>query len=165
MIRFKIHFESIVERSLYEDYCKFIYESVQRTVKELIDPKKYRVREKLILESSVIKWEGHPPKHIDLAYYVENCLTMTKEDGEYVIHLDDYKVVTGSRTQVSTLVRLLEYGNEKIPPYPVVRRVMYYYYLKYPRLILQFMKARMMKRESVSVRRSTRRKTTKGFRR
>lgn len=162
MIQFKIHFNTKIGRALYEDYCRFIFDSVKQTIHKSIDNRKYKVREKAILESSVIQWDGRPPRHIDLIYYVENCLVMTKEYGEFLIHLDESKVIPNSSTKVSTLIRLLEYGNELIPPYPLVSQVILYFSQAYPNLLLQFMKARMIKRESVSVRRSTRRKIEEG---
>lgn len=143
MISFKIHFDARINQSLYEDYCRFIFDSIQNNIEDLINSRKYKVRERLVLESSVIKWDIRPPSSIDLAKYVKNCLEMVRDKGEYVIQVSPLQKIENSSTKVSTLVRLLEYGNERIPPYPVIRTVMRYYRKFYSRLFIKFIKERM----------------------
>ena len=124
-MQFKIHFDAEVNPGLYRDYCMFLFDKVKESVSDLINPRKYKVREKAVIESSVMRWVV-VPLELDLVYYVENCLELVKVKGEYVIRVRDDLRVRGSRTKVKTLIRLLEYGNEKIPSYPVIRRVLLY---------------------------------------
>lgn len=142
-MQFKIHFDEEINPSLYDDYCEFIFERVKEDLYDLINPLKYRVREKAVIESSVMRWVV-VPRTIDLARYIEDCLEMVKNKGEFVIRVRSDLRVRYSRTSVKTLVRLLEYGNEKIPPYPVVRRVLKYYSLIYKDLLVEFIRERML---------------------
>lgn len=140
---FKIHFETNIYSPLYEDYCKFLYEEIQQSIKDKVDKRKYDVRVPYIINSSVMKWNTKPPATVNLVYYITHCLELSKEKGEYVIRINPRIKVLGSKTKVSTLVRLLEYGNEKIPPLPVVRSVLLYYQVAYPYLLTEFIERRM----------------------
>lgn len=164
-VRFKIHFDEIKDRKLYQEFCEFIYEEVVRSVKESINPLKYHVREKDVLASSLIKWVHRPPKSINLPYYVENCLVLVKEKGEYVIQIDTSMRVHYSKTPVSTLIRLLEFGNEKVKPLPVIRRVLAYYQNNYPYLVKEFIKRKVMNDERVPLRAIARQESTRDYRR
>lgn len=143
-MQFKIHFDQEINQSLYNDYCEFLFEEIKKSVKRLINPLKYRARESLVLKSSVIKWTSKKPKSIDLSSYVENCLEMVRIKGEFVVRVRDDQVVRGSKTKVKTLVRLLEYGNESVPAYPVLRRVLLFYSKVYKDLIVEFIRERML---------------------
>lgn len=155
---FKIHFDKPVSSGLYKDYCDFIFESVkksiERSVEKSTDREKYKVREPFILESSVMKWVVELD-HIDLVYYVTHCLEMVREKGEYVIRVSQSQKVYGSLMKVSTLIKLLEYGNEKLPPLPLIRTVFRYYEENYRYLLPEFLERRMTN-ERVSVRRGSR---------
>lgn len=143
-MQFKIHFDQEINQSLYNDYCEFLFEEIKKSVKRLINPLKYRARESLVLKSSVIKWTSKKPKSINLSSYVENCLEMVRVKGEFVVRIRDDQVVSGSKTKVKTLVRLLEYGNESVPAYPVLRRVLLFYSKVYKDLIVEFIRERML---------------------
>lgn len=142
-MQFKIHFDSDINTDLYEDYCEFLLDRVKDSVHDLINPTKYHIREKYVIESSIMRWVI-VPKSIDLVHYVENCFEMVKYKGEYVIRVRDDLRVHGSKTKVKTLIRLLEYGNDKIPPYPVIRRVLFYYSQVYQDLLIDFIRERML---------------------
>ena len=143
MILFRIHFDSKVHKGLYNSYCKFLFKMIKRTIHSVINPKKYKVREKVLLESSFIKWISYPPKRLDLAKLVENSLVMKRWRGEYIITLDYSKKLRGSTTKVSDIIRLLEYGAPGFPPYPVITRVLLYYSKVYRNLMIKFMKDQM----------------------
>lgn len=145
MLRFKIHFDYKVSPALYEDYSRFIYRAVKRKIAQNINPLKYKIREPYILESSLIQWIGDPPEYIDLTYYINNCLEMRRERGEYVIQLNESLRIPGTYTKVSTLVRMLEYGTNKLPALPNIRRVMLYYSIVYQFQIIEYMKERLLK--------------------
>lgn len=142
-MQFKIHFDQEVNPGLYQDYCDFLFDMIERSVSELINPLKYHVREKSVIESPVIRWIK-VPKTINLVSYVENCLEMVRDKGEYVIRVREDQRVRGSRTKVKTLIRLLEYGNEKIPAYPVIRVVLKTYSKIYQNLLVEFIRERML---------------------
>lgn len=143
-MQFKIHFDQEINQSLYNDYCEFLFEEIKKSVKMLINPLKYRARENLVLKSSVIKWTSKKPKSINLISYVESCLEMVRVKGEFVIRVRDDQVVRGSKTKVKTLIRLLEYGNESVPAYPVLRRVLLLYSKVYKNLLVEFIRERML---------------------
>ena len=63
----------------------------------------------------------------DLFYYITHCLYLHRDRGCYIIALENTTPVRGSRTLVKDLVRLLEYGNEVLPPYPLIREILSYY--------------------------------------
>lgn len=141
-MQFKLHFDQEINPYLYKDYCEFIFDEVKDSVKELIDPRKYKVRQQAVLESSVIKWTK-VPKTISLVYYMTHCLELVKIKSEYVIRVNPKMTLPYSRTKVSLLIRLLEYGNEKIPPLPLLRRVMDYYAKNYQTLFDLFLERKM----------------------
>lgn len=144
MIRFKIPFNPNDDPGFYDDYCRFIFSEVKKSIESLINPLKYRVRQNSIINSSLLVWDTEePPKTIDLVYYVTHCLEMVKVRQEYVIRLNDTNKVSGSSTKVSTLVRLLEYGNEKVDAYPLITRVLNYYKKNYKNLMIKFIRERM----------------------
>lgn len=139
---FRIHFNQEVYPPLYEDYCKFLFEEIKSSIRKSVNPRKYRVREKLVINSKVLKWKV-TPESLDLTKYVNSCLEMVKVKGDYVIRLNQKTKVDGSLTKVSTLIRLLEYGNEKIPPVPTIRNVFRYYSENYGDLLSEFFERRM----------------------
>lgn len=144
MIQFKIPFSTKDDKGFYDDYCRFIFSEVKKSIESLINPLKYQVRQKSIIDSSVIVWDSEePPETINLVYYVNNCLEMVKVRKEYVIRLNDTRKVSGSSTKVSTLIRLLEYGNENVDPYPVITRVLSYYKYNYKNFMIKFIRERM----------------------
>lgn len=145
---------------LYKDYSKFLYKSIKKDIRNSINRFKYLVREPLVLESSLIKWNHEPPKTIDLVYYINNALVLREDHGVYYITLNN-KLIRGSSTPISTLVRLLEYGNENIPPLPLIRSILLRYQATYKTLMFNYLREGMIKNESVSVRRISNRRTPK----
>ena len=124
----------------YDKVCKLIYKSVIEDLKKNINKRKYSVREEAVLESGIIKWKGAVPAHIDLVNYITNCLELVFEGNIYVIRLNDRQVVRGSTTKVSTLIRLLEYGNEKITPYPYITCLLKKYEKAYEQIADEFLR-------------------------
>lgn len=141
-MQFKIHFEQRINPILYEDYCRFILDEVQDSIKDLINPLKYKVREEYVLSTPLIKWIK-VPKRIDLVYYITHCLELVKIKGDYVIRVSPKLKLPYSLTKVSFLIRLLEYGNEKLPALPVIRRVLSYYANNYQKLFDIYFERRM----------------------
>lgn len=127
--------------ALYNDYCQFLFESMKKSVIANMDLRKYKLREPLILSSSVIDWK-YPQSRINLTRYLRNCLELVKENGIYVVRVNPRMVIRNSRTKVSTLIRLLEYGNEKIPPLPLLRTIFQIYRDTYPDRIVEFIESR-----------------------
>lgn len=143
MIQFKISKPPRGDDNFYEEYSRFIFSRVKHSVEKSADPLKYKARVADVLSSSVIKWDGDPPpSFIDLRSYVIRCLVMVKVKGEYVIKINESQRVHKSRTKVSTLVRLLEYGNERVLAYPVITRVLMHYQKIYPYLVKEFLTRR-----------------------
>lgn len=166
MIQFKLSKPPRGDERLYEDYCRFIFSEIRKAVENLADPLKYKVRSPDVLESSVIRWIGDPPDFIDLRSYVIRSLEMVRIKGEYIVRVSESQRVYGARTKVSTLVRLLEYGNEKVLAYPVITRVLQYYQKKYPYLLNEYFKKKVTnKSERLSLRRGSRRAIKKTDRR
>ena len=145
MIQFKISNQN-GDQGLYNDFCKYLFSEIKDAVSQLADPRKYKVRERYVIESSVIKWRGDPPDSVDLMKLVVNSLELVKIRGEYFIRVNDRRLIPRSSTKVSTLVRLMEYGNEKIRPYPVITRVLRYYYENYQSLVKDFLIKRLRRR-------------------
>lgn len=141
-MQFKLHFDYEVNCDLYEDYCKFIFDEVCSAVDNLVDPRKYRVRESYILTTPLMKWV-QVPKRINLVYYITHCLEMVKVKSEYVIRVNPRIKLPYALTKVEFLIRLLEYGNEKLPALPVIRRVMMYYSQNYQTMLDKFLERRM----------------------
>lgn len=129
-----------INKFFYRRISQIIYRMLLEDIKNNINKKKYSIREKEILKSGVIQWDGKPPKSIDLVYYVTHCLELVYKRGCYVIQLNDRKIIPGSSTKVSTLIRLLEYGNEKITPYPYIRNFLMYYEDHYEDIAISFFK-------------------------
>ena len=146
-MQIEIKFSRKINPVIYSEYSKFIYSQMKKDIIKSVrkNSKKYKVREKFILESTLIKWKKDPPSRINLEYYLENCLELVDIKGTYVIRLNDSWLVKGSVTKVKTLVRILEYGTLKLPQLPVVRRVFNYYSKNYQNLFVEFMKERLFK--------------------
>ena len=124
-----------IPREFYSVFCKVLFMNLCKAIKENINPKKYKIRENAILSSSVIRWNKKPPRTIDLVYYITHCLELVYVKGNYIIRLNESKRIPGSSTKVSTLIRLLEFGNEKIPAYPYIRRYIQIYMDSYNEVI------------------------------
>lgn len=142
-MQFKVEFTQDISSPLYEDYCRFIFESITRDLRDQIVSAKYKVREKVLLKSNFIQWDTSPPPKIDLVHYVVNCLDLHKVYGVYEIRLDPFRVISGSSTRVGSLIRLLEYGCPGFPALPFVRRIMFYYSQHYKEMLVNFMKERL----------------------
>lgn len=138
MIKFEIEYDDKGNDPLYRILCYKIFYSLKSEINRSLDPRKYKIREPFILKSSLIKWNGDPPDSIDLVDYVNNCLTINYIEGYYVIGLDDRRI-PGSTTKLSTLIRLLEYGNEKLPAYPLIRNIIMDYKLHYKERVLDYL--------------------------
>lgn len=143
MMRLEIKFNEEIHPSLYKDYSKFLYQSILRSISREIDPFRYSIREPFVQQLGLIKWKKYP-RRVDLASQIKNCLILSKENGIYVIKLDDKSLVRGSRTKVSTVVRALEYGCKWMNPYPLVRRVLLDYQFHYDEMLVDFIRERML---------------------
>lgn len=144
-MQFEIKFDENINPFLYKKFSEFIYEKVLEDVSELADKysKKYKVRESYILNLNLIKWKRSPPKKIDLIYYIKNCLVLERNRGVYMIKLDDSWTLPKSFTKVSLVIRVLEYGTDKIPGLPLIRRVLMYYEKYYKSMFVKFLQERM----------------------
>ena len=108
-------------------YVRQLFKVIKDDIRTKANIQKYKVREPYILSMDFIKWRNEVPDHIDLFYYVTRCLVLKKEKECYVITLNDRALVNGSLTLVKDLIRLLEYGNEKLPAYPLIRNILMYH--------------------------------------
>lgn len=131
---------SHVNKYMYISYCKFIFKLVKLEIANTIQPYQYKAREKDILKSNLITWDKNPPKHLDLVKYVKDCLELANENGTLVIRLNDTKIIPGSSTKVSTLIRLLEFGNETVRPYPFIRDILIKFERVYRESMLDYMR-------------------------
>ena len=113
--------------ALYNTFCKQLYNAIQRAIYNKADRRKYQVREPYILQMNFIKWKGKPLDEINLYYYITHCLVLKQTNKGYVIELNNYMRVKGSMTLVKDLIRLVEYGNEVLPEYPLIREILSYY--------------------------------------
>jgi hypothetical protein len=147
-------------RWLYRIYSEYLFKKIQRQLRKEVRKhiKRYEVRIPYLLTTSLIHWKKYPPKTINLFYYLDNCLELVNRKGTYVIKLNDYKLVRGSFTKVSTLIRILEYGTDKIPELPVIRHLFSYYSKNYNSLFNEFVKESFLY-EFLSVRQSDNRQT------
>lgn len=140
-MQFEINLGDNINPTIYYEFSKYVFDSMKVSLKYQTyrNYKKYKLRERLVLKSSLIKWKrGVVPSGIDLPFYVSNCLELVNIKGKYVIRLNKYWVVKGSTTKVSTLVRLLEHGNDKVPPLPVVSKVFRVYSKYYKSLFSEY---------------------------
>lgn len=127
MLQLIIPIENEETGGLLDRYVRRLFQVIQQDIQYKANRKKYQVREPYILQMNFIKWNDKPPKELDLFYYITHCLCLHKGRGCYIIELDSRPLVTGSRTPVKDLVRLLEYGNEKLPAYPLISEILSYY--------------------------------------
>lgn len=153
-MQIEIKFSRKINPVIYSEYSKFVYSQMRSDIIKSVrrNSKKYKVREKFILESDLIRWKSKPPTKINLLYYLENSIELVNIKGTYIIRLNDSWLVKGSITKVKTLVRILEYGTLKIPQLPVIRRVFNYYSENYQNLFTEFMKERLLDYEFLSLR-------------
>lgn len=156
-----------IESRFYDDFCRYLFKRVNRSVEELASQKKYRVREKVVCSSTLLQWTvPEIPSEIGLYHYVINCLSLVYEKGEYIIQVNPRTLVRGTTTPVRTLVRLLEYGNEKLPPYPMITRVLEFYQENYSYFVKDYLRRKVVRRsERLFVRRGPRQETKRGRRR
>lgn len=126
-MRLEIPYDESYYRPLYDTYCKQLYKVIQDEIRYSLNYNKYLIREPYILKMNFIKWKNKPLDKIDLRFYITHCLVLNKTKDGYVIELNDTALVTGSLTKVKDLIRLIEYGNEILPAYPLIRNVLAYY--------------------------------------
>lgn len=143
---------------IYAEFSRFIFDDMKDTIKTLVDhnSKHYKIREPLVLSSSLIDWVK-TPKEINLEYYVKNCLELRKYHGKYIIRINPNKLIKGTKTPVIKLIRMLEYGTNRMPEYSLIRKVFAYYSKNYLTLFNKFVERRLSY-EHVPVRRGSYRK-------
>lgn len=131
--------DDLHQSSIYDDYSRFIYKRIKRSIKDLClkKTKNYEIRKDKIL-SILSLINGEPIKNLNISYYIINCLSLVKIDGIYVIRLTDRKI-RGTRIRISFLVRLLEFGTDGLPELPVIRKVLFDYKEMYTNLYYEFM--------------------------
>ena len=130
-------------RSKYVDskYLKYLLHKVRESVREVISTNRYRSYLSQLSNSSVII---KVPDNLESL--IVDSIVLTKVNDEYIIQVDTKKSLPGSDIKVSTLVRLLEYGNEVIRPYHVIRRVFQHYSRIYNNeLFMDYMMNEVMK--------------------
>ena len=147
-MQFEINLKEELTPSVYRNYSKFVYDEVLRFIKRLSYQKKdnYKIREFQLLNSSsveYIKWDKETPDSLDILYYINHCLVLKKRRGIYYITLDEHQKIKGSKTKVSKVIRLLEFGNEEIRELPVIRRAMTYYSRNYKALAKEYIARRL----------------------
>jgi len=152
-MQIRLEFNENINQSVYKSFSKYILKEVKRSIRKLADPRKYKVRESLVIDSPLIKW-NRKPNSIDLLQYINECLVLRYIKGCFVITLDDHKRIRRSRTKLSKLIRMLEYGTDSIPAYPLIRSVMQYYQENYSLMVMNYVKGSLYER--LSLRRSTR---------
>ena len=143
-MQFKIYLNEEMPMRIKREFAIYLFKKMKEDLKYRVKQyyKKYEVREGLVLNSTLVKWNGKIPSHLNLPYYVENCLTLSCSYGEFYIKVDDHQLVQGSRTPVSLLIKMLEYGTEEIPRFPLVRRLFSYYSNNYLSLFNEFVEER-----------------------
>ena len=127
MLQLIIPIDNEETSGLLNRYVRRLFQVIQQDIQYKANRQKYKVREPYILQMNFIKWNDKPPDTIDLFYYITHSLYLHKGRNCYIIELNDRPLVTGSKTLVKDLVRLLEYGNENLPPYPLIRDILLYY--------------------------------------
>jgi len=144
-MQFRIIVGDNVSPRINREFSNYIFDRMKRDLHKLVKHyhKKYEVREKYILKSSLIKWKGKVPSHLDLPYYIENCLILSYVQGTYVIRINPKQVIKGSLTPVKLLIKMLEYGTTIVPAFPMLRRLFRWYSENYLNLLPEFMEERM----------------------
>lgn len=143
-MQLEIIFEEKLTPDLYSNYSRFVFSHMKKKLHKILQKhrKKYLVREDAILKCSLIKWIKSPPDSIDLVNYVENCLELVRFKGIYIIRINPHQRIFNSYTPVSQLIRILEYGTDKIPELPILRRLFSYYRINYKYKFVEYMKER-----------------------
>lgn len=127
MLRLEILIKDSSKNVILDAFVERLFMTIQQEISFKANRKKYQIREPYILKMNFIKWRDKAPDHIDLFYYITRCLVLNKERSRYVIELNSRNLVVGSQTLVKDLIRLLEYGNEVLQAYPLIRDILSYY--------------------------------------
>lgn len=143
-MQFKIYLNEEMPMRIKRKFAIYLFDKMKEDLKYQVRQyhKKYEVREGLVLNSTLVKWNGKIPSHLNLPNYVENCLTLSCSYGEFYIKVDDRQVIRGSRTPVLLLIKMLEYGTEEIPQFPLVRRLFDNYSNNYLNIFNEFVEER-----------------------
>lgn len=143
-MQFKIYIGENIPMRIKRKFALYIFRKMKEELRYKVRRyhRKYEVRESLVLSSTLVKWNGKVPSHLNLPNYVENCLTLSYSYGDFYIKVDDRQLIRGSRTPVFLLIKMLEYGTEEIPRFPLVRKLFDYYSNNYLNLFTEFAEER-----------------------
>lgn len=138
----RIEMKEGVKPSICSSFARYLSRRLQRDISREVrrKSKNYKVREEFILTTPLIKWTSRPPKSIDLISYFDNCVEVKRLRGAYVIQINPRPLVKGSKTTVKYLIRVLEYGTQKLPALPVVRKIFSYYSRNYLKMFNDYLK-------------------------
>lgn len=125
---FYVYSEDLNLSEMYRYAC-FLLDKLKDDIDDLPDDK-FKVRYDYIVDN-FIKWNIKPKSKIDLKQIVKDSFIIQLYDKGYCIMLDPNKIIPFSSTKYSTVVRLIEYGNEKITAYPFLHKLFNEYYLKF----------------------------------
>ena len=144
-MQFRIELDSNTNPVLKRQFAEYLYDRMTDDLHRLVKKydQKYRVREKDVLSSTLIKWKGEIPPYLNLPYYVENCLILSYSSNTYVIKVNERWLVKGTLTPVKFLIRMLEYGTTTIIPFPLIRRLFTWYSNNYLNLFPEFVEERI----------------------
>lgn len=98
-------------------FCKYIIHWIKRDFKSRRNREAIQLRLDLLQHASWMKWIGNPHK-IDaetFVSYVNSCLSYTVRQNTFIIYIDDRKVLPGTYTPISKVLRYVDYGNELVP--------------------------------------------------
>ena len=119
-MRFYVYHPLLDKSTLYR-FALYIHKRLKNDIEKSSD-KKLEVRYNYIVDK-FIKWYKKPLIKINLKSIIIGSFVIIPYQDGYLITLDYDKMIPYSRTKYNTVARLIEYGNNKIPPYPIIHHL------------------------------------------
>lgn len=98
-------------------FCKYIIHWIKKDFMAGRNRESIQLRLDLLQNASWMKWIGKPKKITAESFisYVNSCLSYTVRQNNFLIYIDDRKLLPGSYTPISKVIRYIDYGNELVP--------------------------------------------------
>lgn len=144
IVQFRI-INSNLPLDIYTEFSKYLYDKVLSIIEESANIYRLELREKYLLNSSIIKWRSSTKHSINLLSIIKDSIILIKDKNEYVITVDDKTVLPKSQTLVSTIVRFVEYGNHQVKAYPIIHTTFTKLNKSYNKEFQNFLQERVMR--------------------
>ena len=111
-----IQFSVKKQTQLSHRFCKYIIRWIKHDLKHKRNREALQLRLDLLQFASWIHWIGEPRvvTASEFINAVNECISYTVRKNTFIIYVDENKMLTGTYTPVSKIMRFVDYGNEAV---------------------------------------------------